>query len=561
MRLPSLILLAFAAVSSSAPVLAQRADAEFTIRDFRFATGEALPQLRIHYTTLGKPRRDAGGVVRNAVLMLHGTTGSGSGLVGPMTPLFAHGEILDTAEWFVVFPDGIGHGKSSKPSDGLHMKFPKYTYDDMVEAQHHLLVDGLGVTHLRLILGTSMGCMHAWVWGERYPDFVDGLAPFACAPTVLGGRNRMIRKMIIDDIMNDPEWNGGDYASPPLRGMRAAMGQLFIMTSAPLVQLRQAPTRERADSAIMAYLDRQSRALDANDVIYAFEASRLYNPSTQLDRIKASVLAINSADDFVNPPELGLMEALMPKVAKGKYVLIPISDKTRGHGTHSRPDVWHDYLADFLRSLPPLPPTSAGPKKDLLLNPGDAEWTRPAPAVSHLRFESSKGVFVLEVHRDWGPIGADRLYNLARLGYFDDTRVHRVNKGYIVQFGLHGDPAVNAVWKDRYIRNDPPRSQNARGTFAFSYKGPGPSETRNTQIYINLADNSKNNVEPFTVLGTVVVGMSVLDSLYSGYGENSGSGVRQGKQGPLAEGGNAYMDREFPLLDRIVRATVTTVKQ
>ena len=204
---------------------------------------------------------------------------------------------------------------------------------------------------------------------------------------------------------------------------------------------------------------------------------------------------------------------------------------------------------------------TAGPKKDLLLNPGDPEWTKPAPALSRLRFESSKGVFVLEVHRDWGPLGADRLYNLARLGYYDDTRVHRVNKGYIVQFGLHGNPAVNAAWKDRYIRNDPPRSQNARGTFAFSYKGPGPSETRGTQIYINLADNSKNNVEPFTVLGTVVEGMSVLDSLYSGYGENSGSGVRQGKQGPLAEGGNAYMDREFPLLDRIRRVTVSEVRR
>jgi homoserine O-acetyltransferase len=539
---------------------AQRADADFVTKDFKFATGESLAELRLHYTTLGKPRRDAGGVVRNAVLMLHGTTGTGSGLVGPMTPLFAHGELLDTAEWFVILPDGIGHGQSSKPSDGLHMKFPKYTYDDMVEAQRRLLVDGLGVTHLRLVLGTSMGCMHAWVWGERYPDFADGLAPFACAPTALGGRNRMIRKMIIDDIMNDPDWKGGEYTSPPLRGMRAAMGQLYIMTSAPLVQLRQAPTRERADSVIMAYLDRQSRSLDANDVIYAFEASRLYDPSSQLDRVKVPVLAINSADDFVNPPELGLMEQLMPKVAKGKYVLIPISDKTRGHGTHSRPDVWHDYLADFLKSLPPVTPANAGPKKDLLLNPAAAEWTKQAPAVSRLRFETSKGVFVLELNRDWGPIGADRLYNLARLGYYDDTRVHRVNKGYIVQFGLHGDPAVNAAWKGRYIRNDPPRSQNVRGTFAFSYKGPGVSETRNTQIYINLSDNSKNNVEPFTVLGTVVEGMSVLDSLYSGYGENSGSGVRQGKQGPLAEGGNAYMDHEFPLLDRILRVSVSQAK-
>jgi homoserine O-acetyltransferase len=330
----------------------QRTESDFVARDFRFASGESLAELHLHYTTLGRPKRDGNGVVRNAVLMLHGTTGSGSGLVGPMSLLFAHGELLDTATHYIVFPDGIGHGRSSKPSDGLHMHFPKYTYDDMVDAQHRLLVDGLGINHLRLVLGTSMGCMHAWVWGERYPDFSDGLVPLACAPTAIVGRNRMIRKMIVDDIMNDPEWNNGDYDKPPLRGMRAAMGQLFIMTSAPLVQLRQAPTRERADSSIMAYLDRQSRALDANDVIYAFESSRFYDPSPKLETITARVLAINSADDFVNPPELGVVEKLMPRVKNGRFVLVPISDKTRGHGTHSQPAVWHDYLAEFLRALP-----------------------------------------------------------------------------------------------------------------------------------------------------------------------------------------------------------------
>jgi homoserine O-acetyltransferase len=331
---------------------AQRSDADFVEKGFRFRSGEELPELRIHYTTLGRPQKDASGVVRNAVLMLHGTTGSGSGLVGPMSLLFRPGELLDTSKYFVIFPDGIGHGKSSKPSDGMRMKFPKYTYDDMVESQRRLLVEGLGVTHLRLVLGTSMGCMHAWVWGPQHPDFVDGLVPLACAPTAIAGRNRMIRKMIIDDIMNDPEWKGGDYTSPPLRGMRAAMGQLFIMTSAPLVQHRQAPTRAAADSSIMAYLDRQSRALDANDVIYAFEASREYDPSSMLEKVTMPVLAINSADDFVNPPELGIMEQLMPRVKKGRYVLIPTSDKTRGHGTHSQPAVWHDYLAEFMKQLP-----------------------------------------------------------------------------------------------------------------------------------------------------------------------------------------------------------------
>ena len=200
---------------------------------------------------------------------------------------------------------------------------------------------------------------------------------------------------------------------------------------------------------------------------------------------------------------------------------------------------------------------SPAERKALLLDPSNAAWRRPAPPISHLRFETTKGVFVLELHRDWGPIGADRFYNLARLGYYDDARFHRVNKGYIAQFGLSGDPAVNTLWRENFIPDDPPRSDNKRGTFAFSMRGPGTSNTRSTQIYINLGDNSRNNVEPFTILGTVVEGMNVVDSLYSGYGESSGSGVRQGRQGPLAEGGNAYVDAHFPLLDRILRVTVS----
>jgi len=348
-QLAAALFLSVVALSSGS---AQPRDGDFVLRDFQFASGESLAELRIHYTTLGTPRRDASGVVRNAVLMLHGTTGSGTGLVRPMSSLFAPGDLLDTTTHYIVFTDGIGHGKSSKPSDGLRMRFPKYTYDDMVDAQHRLLTEGLGVRHLRLIMGTSMGCMHAWVWGERYPSFVDALVPLACAPTAIAGRNRMIRKLIIDAIMSDPEWKNGDYTQPPIRGMRAAMGSLFVMTSAPLVQHRQAPTRAQADSSILAYIDRQSHALDANDVIYAFEASREYDPSTKLETITAPVLAINSADDFVNPPELGLMEKLMPRVRNGRYVLIPTSEVTRGHGTHSQPAVWHAQLADFLRSLP-----------------------------------------------------------------------------------------------------------------------------------------------------------------------------------------------------------------
>ncbi len=350
-RTAATFFLSFVALSSG---VAQPREGDFIARNFKFAGGESLAELRIHYTTLGTPRRDANGVVRNAVLMLHGTTGSGTGLVRPMSLLFAPGDLLDTTTHYIVFVDGIGHGKSSKPSDGLRMRFPKYTYDDMVDAQHRLLTEGLGVAHLRLIMGTSMGCMHAWVWGERYADFVDALVPLACAPTAIAGRNRMIRRLIIDAITNDPEWKNGDYAQPPLRGMRAAMGNLFVMTSAPMVQHRQAPTRAQADSSILAYIERQSRALDANDVIYAFEASREYDPSTKLETITAPVLAINSADDFVNPPELGLMEKLMQRVKHGRYVLIPTSEVTRGHGTHSQPAVWRSYLAEFLHSLPAM---------------------------------------------------------------------------------------------------------------------------------------------------------------------------------------------------------------
>lgn len=333
-----------------------RPGADFVIRNFGFSSGDTLPELRLHYVTLGRPSRDAGGTVRNAVLVLHGTTGSGGGFISRTFAgeLFGPGQLLDTARYYVILPDGIGHGKSSKPSDGLRMKFPHYTYDDMVDAQRRLLVDGLSVGHLRLIMGTSMGCMHAWVWGERYPGFADGLVPLACAPTQIAGRNRMVRKMIADDIMNDPEWKGGDYTAPP-RGLRAAMGAMFIMTSAPLQQLKTAPTRDAADKSITDYLDRQSRALDANDVLYAFDASRTYDPSKDLEKITVPVLAINSADDFVNPPELGLMDKLMPRVKNGRFVLIPISDATRGHGTHSLPAIWKPYLAEFLSTLPPVP--------------------------------------------------------------------------------------------------------------------------------------------------------------------------------------------------------------
>jgi homoserine O-acetyltransferase len=345
----------------AAPVRAQRPAApgvtgDYVIRNFAFADGERLDSLTIHYRTLGTPKRDARGVVRNAVLILHGTTGSGSQFLSPVfaNELYRAGQPLDTTRYYIVLPDGIGHGHSSRPSAGLRAHFPHYDYADMIEAQHRLLVDHLGVAHLRVVMGTSMGGMHSWMWGERYPDFMDGIVPLASVPTAIVGRNRMFRRMIMEDITSDPAWQNGDYTSSP-RGLRAAMQILFVMTSAPLVQQRTAPTRDRADSSIDAMLDAWVRSMDPNDVVYAFDASRNYDPSGKLGLITAPVLAINSADDQVNPPELGLMEALMPRVKHGRYLLIPISPITRGHGTHTVAAAWKTPFREFLDSLPPLP--------------------------------------------------------------------------------------------------------------------------------------------------------------------------------------------------------------
>ncbi|MFA6164982.1 MAG: alpha/beta fold hydrolase [Gemmatimonadaceae bacterium] len=332
---------------------AQGAQGDFVARDFRFTTGEVMPELRLHYTTLGVPRRDAAGVVRNAVMILHGTGGSGRSFLTPTYAggLFGPGKLLDTTRYFILLPDGIGHGGSSKPSDGLRAKFPRYTYDDMVRAQYLLLTQGLGVNHLRFIMGTSMGCMHSWIWGYSYPDFADGLVPLACVPAAIVGRNRMMRKMMMDDIRTDPDYKNGEYTSQP-RGLIGALQLLYMMGSSPLLQHQQAPTRDAADSVITAYLATRFRATDANDLVYQFDSSREYDPSPFLARITAPVLAINSADDQVNPPELGLMERLMPQVAKGRFILLPITPQTRGHGTHSLPAVWGHLLADFLKGLP-----------------------------------------------------------------------------------------------------------------------------------------------------------------------------------------------------------------
>ncbi|HZT77177.1 MAG TPA: alpha/beta fold hydrolase [Vicinamibacterales bacterium] len=349
----------FAAIASRSNAQARPfptpAEADFVARNFAFASGETLPELKLHYRTLGTPRRDAAGVVRNAVLILHGTGGTGAGFLSATFggELFGPGQLLDAARYFIVLPDGIGHGKSSKPSDGLHARFPKYTYDDMVRSQHLLLTEGLHVDHLRLVLGTSMGAMHCWIWGETYPDFVDGLVPLASVPTQIAGRNRVMRRMIMDSITKDPTYKNGEYTEEPREGLIGAIDILMMMTSSPIGWHKSGPTRDAADAWYEDQIARRVETTDANDMLYQFDASRDYDPSPNLEQITAHLLAINSADDVVNPPELGLMEPLIARVKHGRYVLLPTTAQTRGHGTHSLPAIWGKYLEEFLKELGP----------------------------------------------------------------------------------------------------------------------------------------------------------------------------------------------------------------
>jgi homoserine O-acetyltransferase len=326
-------------------------EGDYKIKNFPFRSGEfTLPELNIHYITLGQPIKDIKGQVTNAVLIMHGTTGSGTNFLSPLFAgnLFGPGQLLDASKYFIILPDGIGHGHSSKPSDGLHMRFPKYTYDDMVLADYRLLTEHLGVNHLRLCMGTSMGAMHTWVWGYTYPDFMDALMPLASLPVAIAGRNRIMRKMAIEAIESDPAWKNGEYTSTPETGMRGAYSSLFFMTSSPWQIQKRAPTREAAESVLDNAVAGFLKYSDPNDVIYAFDASRNYDPSPNLAKIKAPLFAVNSADDEVNPPELGIMETEIKKVKKGRYILLPWSEKTSGHGTHSNPTIWGDYLKDLL---------------------------------------------------------------------------------------------------------------------------------------------------------------------------------------------------------------------
>ena len=325
-------------------------EGDYIAKNFQFKDGETLSELRLHYLTFGKPAKDAQGRVTNAVLIMHGTGGSGRQFLAPIYAgeLFGPRQLLDANKYFIILRDAIGHGKSSKPSDGLRMKFPKYDYDDMVAADHLLLTEGLGVNHLRLVTGTSMGCMHSFVWGETYPDFMDALMPLACLPVQIAGRNRLWRKMAMDAITSDPDWKNGNYTEEPRQALRSWLNFLLIAGGAPIQMQKQMPTRDAVDQFLENAYATRLQNLDANDILYQVASSRNYDPSAQLGKIKAPVMWINSADDFINPPDLGIAEREVKKIPHGKYVLIPASDHTYGHGTHTHAALWKQYLADLL---------------------------------------------------------------------------------------------------------------------------------------------------------------------------------------------------------------------
>jgi homoserine O-acetyltransferase len=325
---------------------------DFVIKDFKFQSGESLPEMKLHYVTIGQPVKNGSGIVTNAVIVLHGTGGNNKQFLNERFAgvLFKKGGLLDAEKYFIVIPDNIGHGDSSKPSDGLRAKFPHYGYHDMVTAQYRLLNEKLGVNHLRLVMGTSMGGMHSWLWGEMYPDFMDALMPLASLPIEISGRNRFFRRMIIDPIKNDPDWQNGEYKTQPVRGLTAAIYTLIMMGSAPLQMQKQAPNKDAADKLFDSQMKSRLATTDANDLLYQVDASRDYNPQPDLEKIKAPLLAINSADDAVNPPELGIVEKEIKRVKNGRFILLPITDETRGHGTHTIPSIWQNYLAELLKA-------------------------------------------------------------------------------------------------------------------------------------------------------------------------------------------------------------------
>jgi homoserine O-acetyltransferase len=345
-----LLAVSLAALQPPAAVLPRPAEGDFVIRDFRFASGESLPELRMHYRTLGAPRTDAQGVVRNAVLILHGTGGTGGQFTGRnfAGELFGPGQPLDVSKYFIIMPDDIGHGGSSKPSQGLRAKFPRYGYVDMVAAEYRLVTEGLKVNHLRLVMGTSMGGMHTWMWASTYPDFMDALMPLASLPAQISGRNRAWRRVAIDAIRQDPEWKNGEYQRQP-QSLRTVAQMLWLVSSNPILRQKAAPTLAEADRVLDGYVANYLETGDANDILYALEASRDYDPGPGLEKIKAALLAVNSADDIINPPELQVLEREIARVPKGRAIVLPLSDRSTGHGTHTDAALWKHHLEELLR--------------------------------------------------------------------------------------------------------------------------------------------------------------------------------------------------------------------
>ena len=348
-RFLMLVLTLFALAGVHAADYPAPAQGDFILKDFHFASGEQMAELRIHYRTLGQPQRDAQGVVRNAVLITHGTGGTGAQFLRPefAGELFRPGGVLDAARYYIILTDGIGHGQSSKPSDGLHARFPHYGYRDMVDAQYRLLREGLGVDRLRLVMGTSMGGMQAWVWGERYPRFMDALMPLASVPAPISGRNRVWRRVVIDAIRNDPEWRGGDYTVQP-QGLRTGLQMLYLMSSNTVQRQSQLPTLGAVDAALDSYVTAGMKTTDATDFMYQLQASQDYDPAPQLAAIEAPLLAVNSADDLINPPELQLLEHEIKRVRQGQAVVLPYTDATRGHGSHTIAALWQQHLRELL---------------------------------------------------------------------------------------------------------------------------------------------------------------------------------------------------------------------
>jgi homoserine O-acetyltransferase/O-succinyltransferase len=350
-RISTLVVPLFIIVAGSA-LASEPKESDYVARDFKFASGETLAELKLHYTTIGTLQRDAAGHATNAVLMLHGTTGTGKNFLAPSLAnvLFGPGQVLDTTKYFIILPDGIGRGGSSKPSDGLRTKFPHYGYNDIVTAQHALVTDGLAIDHLRLIVGTSMGGMHSWLWAERYPDMADGIMPVASQPVAVTGRNYLWRLMITQAIRSDPDWQDGNYQTPPSHFVNSL--PLFnIMTGSPRTLEAAGRTQADARATLEKIVADARKAFDANDYLYWFTAVDDYNPEPDLDKIRAKVFAVNFADDLLNPVQLNTMERVMPKVPGGRYVIVPEGPETMGHQTLTQGKVWAPYLVQLIASL------------------------------------------------------------------------------------------------------------------------------------------------------------------------------------------------------------------